>query len=45
MQQDATYRNKKNNNISYRNIMNTANLIYTHLYQFSTGQNKIRQKE
>jgi hypothetical protein len=25
--------------------MNTANLIYTHLYQFSTGQNKIRQKE
>jgi hypothetical protein len=25
--------------------MNIENLIYTHLYQFSTGENKIRQKE
>jgi hypothetical protein len=27
------------------NKMNIENLIYTHLYHFSTGQNKIRQKE
>jgi hypothetical protein len=24
--------------------MDTENLIYTHLYQFGTGQNNIRQK-
>jgi hypothetical protein len=34
----------KNNKISYRFIMNIEYLIYTHLYQFSTGQNKIGQE-
>jgi Txe/YoeB family toxin of Txe-Axe toxin-antitoxin module len=34
---------KKIKKISYRNIGSTENLKYTHLYQFSTGLNKIRQ--